>query len=422
MPEEESVVNKYPKDFKRNYVVGILNGVFYNVGLSFINRTTIIPAFLSQLTHSSFLIGIASLSESVGWYLPQIFVAKFIVHEPRKLPLYNAASLFRSGGLIGMTVLTFMLGSEYPTALLYGFLLMLGIFALTGGVAGPSFMDIVGKAIPAQRLGSFWAWRLTISATASAVLGWSVINVILGSSLFPWNFGICFAIGTALMSIGVFIFSAVNEPLMPTIEEPRTLAQHLQTSRAVIQNDKRFKNFFFYRILAGCWWMGVPFYVIFAKTVLHFREEQLGTFITFEAGGYIVTNLLWATLSNRVGNRIVLRLVSLPMLIAPILVLLYSYLPLSTALYGFVFFCVGATDSALGIGGLNYLIEISPEHDRPTYIGLVNTFLALTLLSAGLGGIIIDAASFTALYGIVLLIALLVVIASFRLEEPRAGV
>jgi len=409
----------YPQHFKHNYILGILNGIFYNVGLAFINRTTIIPAFLSQLTKSSFLIGIASLSESLGWYLPQIFVAKFIVHKPRKLPLYNTAALFRSSGLIGLTVLTFVLGNRYPAALLYGFLFMLGIFALTGGVSGPSFMDIVGKAIPAEKRGSFWGWRITVSATTSAILGWAVINSILGSYPYPLNFGISFAIGAALMTTGMLIFSAVKEPLEPTIEEPRTLTEHFETSKAVILQDKRFKRFFFCRLLAGCWMMGVPFYVIFARTALHFREEQLGTFITYEAGGYIVSNLLWATLSNRVGNRIVLRLVSVVMLVAPTLVLIYSYLPLNTSFYGLIFFSVGATDSGLGIGGLNYIIEISPEHDRPTYIGLLNTFLALTLLSAGLGGIIVDTFSFTALYSTVLVIALLVVVTTLKLDEPR---
>jgi MFS family permease len=416
---KDSAMKTYPKHFKHNYLLGILNGVLYNTGLAFINRTTIIPAFLSQLTQSSFLIGIASLSESLGWYLPQLFVAKFIVHKPRKLPVYNIASAFRIAGLIGLTVLTFLLGSYYPSALVYGFLFMLAVFALTGGISGPSFMDIVAKSVPIEKRGSFWAWRITISSAGSAVLGWIVINKILGSYQFPVNFGILFAVGTTLMSIGMLVFSAVKEPIEPTVERERTLRDHYETTKAVILKDNRFKKYFLFRTLAGFWMMGVPFYVIFARRVLQFQEEQLGTFITYEAIGYIVSNLFWATLSNRVGNRVVLRWVSVLMLIAPALVLLYTQFQLDLHLYYLVFFSIGATDSGLGIGGMNYIMEISPEHDRPTYIGLLNTFLAITLLSAGLGGIIIDAFSFTVLYAIVFLVGVLVLFVGIKLDEPR---
>src|SRR5437764_5583802 len=74
---------------KRNFRLGVTNGVLYGLGTYFISRSTVIPSFLSHLTSSSALIGIVSQFESIGWYLPQFVAASFVVHMPRKLPLYR---------------------------------------------------------------------------------------------------------------------------------------------------------------------------------------------------------------------------------------------------------------------------------------------------------------------------------------------
>src|SRR5437879_1624173 len=74
---------------KRNFRLGVTNGVLYGLGTYFISRSTVIPSFFSHLTHSSALIGLVSQFESIGWYLPQFIAASFVLHLPRKLPLYR---------------------------------------------------------------------------------------------------------------------------------------------------------------------------------------------------------------------------------------------------------------------------------------------------------------------------------------------
>src|ERR1041384_584246 len=85
----DQTITGYPH-FRRNYTLGIAHGVLFNVGLSFFNRTTIIPMFLSSLNAPSVLISLTALFESLGWHLPQLFASKFIVHKPLKMPLYGS--------------------------------------------------------------------------------------------------------------------------------------------------------------------------------------------------------------------------------------------------------------------------------------------------------------------------------------------
>src|ERR1051325_7849615 len=97
--ERGRLLAAYP-NFLRNYWLGISNGVFFNTGMSYFNRTTIIPVFLSSLGAPSILISLTSLFEVIGWHLPQFFAPRFVVHKPQKMPLYRNAAFIRTSGLL----------------------------------------------------------------------------------------------------------------------------------------------------------------------------------------------------------------------------------------------------------------------------------------------------------------------------------
>src|SRR5688572_3890543 len=89
---DAAIADRYP-NFRYNYTLGIVNGVFFNTGLSFFNRTTIIPLFMASLGAPSIMIALLSLAESLGWLLPQFFASRLIVHKSLKMPLYRNAAL-----------------------------------------------------------------------------------------------------------------------------------------------------------------------------------------------------------------------------------------------------------------------------------------------------------------------------------------
>ncbi len=126
---------------------------------------------------------------------------------------------------------------------------------------------------------------------------------------------------------------------------------------------------------------------------------------------------------TEIGNKIVIELVSAVAVISPLIALLSNIYPSlqGTLGFGIVFFFLGFTLSGIRLGYANYMLDIAPEAERPTYLGFMNTFIAPVLLLSSLGGFVIERTSFEVLFTTVIGAGLLALIFSVRLEEPRRG-
>jgi hypothetical protein len=65
---------------------------------------------------------------------------------------------------------------------------------------------------------------------------------------------------------------------------------------------------------------------------------------------------------------------------------------------------------------MNYLLEISPEAERPIYVGIMHTLTAPSVFLSAVGGIIIQLTTFTFLYILVLLISFGAIFISTKLK------
>src|SRR3990172_5317850 len=83
------------KHRRRNFWLGVTNGIIFNASGAFLKANTILPLFVSRLTDSSFLVGTAAALQKVGWFGPQLFVAATTAHRPSHKPFYIRAAFFR---------------------------------------------------------------------------------------------------------------------------------------------------------------------------------------------------------------------------------------------------------------------------------------------------------------------------------------
>lgn len=404
--------------FKRNYFFGIVNGIIFNIAFTFMSGSTILPAFLSRLTTSSFLIGTAASLEEIGWLLPQHFVAGFIQSKKKKKPVYTVTAFFRTF-IFGLLALSIFLLADKPSLLLVVFLSLFCLFAVFGGIAGVAFLDIVGKTIPANRRGSFFGWRVSVGGALSFLASITVIRMVLRGSPFPYNYGILFSINLFIIAAALTAFCLVKEPPSPVIEEKSSFIGHLRRGWDILRQDINYRRFLTYRWLAGSFYMGFPFYVIYAIQYFGVSESTIGIFLAVQMLGVVISNLLWGWLSNNAGTRIVLRLIAAMTILPPSIVLCSMITHLPIYVYGLIFFFLGAFYSGIRTGYHSFLLAIAPETERPTYVGMMNTFIAPTLLFSGVGGLILDVTSFPTLYGIVLLLGILTLFASLHLREPQ---
>ncbi|HID08545.1 MAG TPA: hypothetical protein EYP10_15525, partial [Armatimonadetes bacterium] len=66
------------RDWRRTFILGVLNGVLFRVGMAFTFPSTVLATFVMRLTGSEFAAGILGTIDGAGWFLPQLFVVSYL--------------------------------------------------------------------------------------------------------------------------------------------------------------------------------------------------------------------------------------------------------------------------------------------------------------------------------------------------------
>ena len=410
---ELSLQEKY---FKRNFASGVVNGIFFNLALAFISGSTILPLFVSKLTDSDVLIGLSSTLETIGWLSPQLFVAGMTLYQEKQLPLYIKTAYVRVLSFLGLVLLVFFLGSKNPPLLLVFFFVLFATYALAGGFSGVAFMDIVGKTIPLNKRGSFFGMRMFVGGALAALAG-ILVKQILEHYQFPGSFGIIFSLAFLSILLGILSLLAVKEPALVEVKPRKSLKENLAQALELFRQHREFRLLYFVQIIIGAYVLGLPFYVIYAERFLKIQPELVGIFLTSQMIGFVLSNLFWGYLSNRGKNKQVLLITAIISSFPPVILFAYYFFTLPIFFYSWIFFFLGAINSGLNLGYMNYLLEISPEPERPIYVGLLHTLTAPTVFLSAIGGLIIQVSSFAFLYVLVLLISFGAIYISSKLKD-----
>jgi MFS family permease len=408
--------------YSRTFILGVVNGVLFNLAEALIGGTTVLPTFISHLTASKVLIGLSGSLANAGWFMPQLVVANLIGHLRRKKPVYVLAGLVRIVTIWGIAILVAVLADSQAALFLAVFFILYSIYCVAGGVAGIPFMDVVARVVPTTRRGTFFGARLFFGGIASALAGIFIKNVLVDRT-FPDNFAILFLAASVVITAGIISFSLASEPEAEVRGGRMPFRKFLLRGPFLLRNVRSYRMLLAVRVLLGVWAMALPFYIIYAQDRLDLPTGSVGIFLSVQMIGMILSNLLWGMLSNRVGNKIVLELVSAVTILSPLLTLLTTVCPAlrSTAGFGVVFFLIGFALSGIALGYTNYILDISPDSERPTYLGFMNTFLAPVLLLSTVGGLIIERTSYEVLFASVIAAGLAALLLALRLEEPRAN-
>jgi MFS family permease len=446
-----------PSNFKRNFVFGILNGTLVNFGLAFVDPFTVIPVFITHAGGSNVLVGLAAAVYGAGWFLPQVFVARYAETRWRVLNIYRMMSVFRVVAWACVIAVVFTI--DHGRTQLFVWLVVLFMFVNTvcAGVAGIPFLEVTSKTIPAERRGTFFGIR-RLSGGALGIFAGVIVAIVVGGEstaewatgwlynatrwvvdalgwtghAFPYNYGIVIAAGAVLSSAGLVLFGLLREPKAKVVHPLQPLGEHIRAGFALLRGRPNYRLFFIVRI---CWQftsMAFPFYAAYAYSVLGFSEGSVGVFVSVWVGSGVVSNYVWGKLADRKGNRIVLVLTALIALAPPARGLAVSHNggsanaggPAGPA--GWVFWLMvstfvinGFSRSGRFISNMMYLLEFAPEERRPLYVGFMNSVSFPFMLSPALGGVIVQAFSFQALFVVSMVFAVVSLVLSAKLVEPR---
>jgi len=413
------------RHLRRNFILGVLNGALFHFSNALISPFLVLPLFVRYLTDSHLLVGLIPSIQEAGWFLPQLVASRYVQHRPRKKVYYSATAIIRAGSWGLLTIALFTLGGS-RLLLLAIFFSLLVVFSFSGGVAGISFMDIVGKAIPVTRRGAFFGSRNFFGGIL-AFMGGFIVKYALDQSGYPFpaNFGLLFTLSFLALSVALFFFTQVVEPVEPVHEGEVALLRQFRRALEIVENDARYRRFLSLRLCLMATQMATPFYILYARDRLGIPEGMVGLYLSAMTVVSVGSNLVWSRISDRRGNKLLIQIASIVGLSIPLSALLIPRLsglfsPGSLGyLFGVVFALLGSYTAGARIGNINFLLEISPAAERPIYLGFTNTLLGMALLASMVGGVIVEVAGFGILFSFTLAFYALAIGLSLTLRDPR---
>lgn len=400
----------------RNMTLGVLNGVLFYWALAFLSGSTIFPLFISGLTDSRVIIGAMSTLEDFGWYLPQFFAGAIIAGNPRVLGYYNKISILRIALFATGVIMIFIIADSNNSLLLLIFGLSFLTYALVSGMAGIAFMEIVGKMIPTAKRGTFFGLRMLFGGLLAALSG-PLVKRMLDHWQFPVNFGYLYIFSFAGIFLGLAVFAFIKEK--PGNSTKTSYSSNLRSGLTLFKSNHNLRRLIGARYLSHTYLLASPFYIIMAVENLGVSRPMAGTYLSFEMTGYLSANLVWAWISNKLSNKLVLKLASLCALLAPVLAIISSYRNPGYFIYGLTFFVNGAAVSGINLGYNSYLLEILDDTNRPMGVGLVHTLIAPTVCMSAVGGLIGQLVTLRILFYITLVFLALSFLNIIRLIEPH---
>ena len=133
--------------YRRNFPLFLADSILFTLALAIISATTVIPDFLRRLTDSEILIGLSGSLFTIGFTLPQLFIARYIVRAARKKWWFVGSNIVVRPVMLICAILTAWLGGDHPALLLLVFFSCYSIAAFGDGLVGVPWADLAGTSL-----------------------------------------------------------------------------------------------------------------------------------------------------------------------------------------------------------------------------------------------------------------------------------
>ena len=388
---------------RRNTRLTILNGaLMIGTTNSVAAPDLVLTAFAAHLTSNPFILGLIAPLQNATWSLPQIWTIGWLQRHRYALPLYHWSAVLRMISWVLLIAVVFF--TRDATILLITLMLFVVIGGLAAGVTGLPFTEVVAKIIPARQRGLVFGWRGALGGVL-AIVGAPVVLFFTGPDArfdFPRNYALLFIFGGITQMLGFFSFSLVKEPpSAPSDNHPRL---SLGLIRTIWRTDQNYRNFVRGRTLFELSSMANGLIIVYASQRLGVRLELAGVYLLVSSIFRPVFSVAAGRVSVRVGNRLPVAFGMLTQALGWALLLLA--LPLgvrgrAAEYYMIPVYALTAIQKGLIFSNLMALgLNVTPEDERPLYLGGLNTWIGVVSIFGSLNGVIAGLIGFEALFAL----------------------
>ena len=398
-------------------------GASFQAGSAAVDSATIVASLVNHLTGSVYAVGAASAVLRLGWLLPQLVVGFLAQRVERRMPFYIVGAFGRASCLALIAVMFALAGETANGWVAAGFLALWTLYAFVSGIVAVPYNDIVGRSIPSGARSRMLAWRFFGGGVLALGVA-AVIHRLLATETLFTAYALTFALASALMLISSFSFVSAGEP--PTPPKKALIApdfgQFIKSGLDVLRSDARFRLFLYTQWLGGATLMALPFYIV-AATSMDLGIKDVGILLAAQTGGSLASNALWGRIGDRFGKLILLQAVGGLRLVPPLGALVIfataaDLAPAATlATFAVLFVLIGALINGMTIGYLGYLMEISPNEQRPAYSAYFNALASPAALLPLVGAAIADVISLQVVFVVAVLAAVLQLVLLAKLSR-----
>lgn len=396
-----------------NHIKNILHGFFLAIGTTIAEPSTILPLIVNYFGGSSLLVGFFAALLRGGAIVVQLFAAFHAQTYQLMMPYLRRIFFIRfiSWFFIGIAIILF--GENHPNLTLFSIGLGLFFFSFSAGFAAIYFREIMAKIFSHKFRGKTMAYRQFFSAVGGLLSG-ALAGWILHTFKAPISYGLLFIISSFIMGFGYLAFSLVEEPKKEKVsKKEKSFKEFLSNSFNILKADKGLQTQVITFLLAYGYLIALPFIILDAQQKINLDGIAIGSLITTQMIGAMLSNFLWGKLSSIGSNKLIAKIaISLQ-----IVSITLAWNASSLYEYMVIFFLIGASIDGNRIASSNLILKLAPPEKRPVYIALQMNIVSLGMFFSIIGGVILEFLNYAVLYSSAIITLLFSFYFSFKLKE-----
>ncbi|HWQ05527.1 MAG TPA: MFS transporter [Longilinea sp.] len=378
------------RNLKYNVIINLFDGVFFGFAIGFVSFTTFLPLFVATMTDSAILIGLVPAVHNMGWLLPQLFTSKTVARLKILKPYVLINTIHERLPFFFLALVAWLIPTIGPTIALVLTFAMLIWQGMGAGLAANGWQNLIAKIIPSDYLATFFGLQsaaANLLASAGAIIAGSLLERNPGSR----GFSYLFLIASFFMLVSWFFLRQTREESTVRDENLRTDIPLWKTIGSVFRENKPFVWFIVSRILFYFGMMAYAFFIVYAVRKLRMSEIEAGILTSVLLITQMAANIILGRIADKWSRKGVIEFGAL----ASVGCCLLAWLAPNTSWFYPVIILEGIANTAFWTIGFPILLEFGTDAQRPTFVGLGNTFIApAAILSPILGGWLADNASY----------------------------
>lgn len=415
-PTSVSLEHQLRTDLKFNIGVNMLDAAFFGLGWGFASFGTIIPLFVSQMTHSAILIGLIPAIHAVGWQLPQLFTANRVARLRRYKPMVMLMTIHERVPFLGLALVAWPLGWMGNTAALVITFLLLIWQGLGSGFTANPWQSMIAKIIPSDARGTFFGVQAAVAniiISGAAVAAGYVLDLLES----PLDFVACFLAASAAYGVSMIFLGLTREPEDTQKQIPAVQPPLFKGMGDILRRDSNFRWYLIVRFLYQFATMGFAFYIVYGLRQFNMDAVTAGYLTAALTISSTLANAGMGWLGDRVGHRAML----VVGMVAAVFSSALAWAAPNLNWFYVIMILSGLANVAYWTIGMVLTVEFGSEADRPVYIGMSNTLIApATIFAPLLGGWIADTFGYQSTFALSALLGVAVTVMLITLvKEPR---